>query len=143
MEELKRKFMETIARFGGDARRYDIDRPLTLINNYGNDIVMITAICHEEEGALIAQTNNEVEAIYRFNFESMICIMEHDKRYADPDGSHMASDLLTDILGPLLNDNRLFAWVNRPIRIDTTIKPPRNIKDLRVNLEEEFEDDDE
>lgn len=142
MKEIKRLFMSTIAHFCGDETNYDIDQPITLINNYGSDVVIINAVCNEDEGIIIAQTNNEVEAIYRFNFESMICIMEHDKRYADPDGSHMASDLLTDILGPLLNDNRLFAWVNRPIRIDTTIKPPKNIKDLRINLEE-FEDDDE
>ena len=64
MEELKRKFMETIARFGGDATRYDIDQPITLINNYGSNIVIITAVCHEDEGIIIAQTNNEVEAIY-------------------------------------------------------------------------------
>ena len=131
MEELKRKFMETIARFGGDATRYDIDQPITLINNYGSNIVII-----------IAQTNNEVEAIYRFNFEARICVMEKDIYYTDPECDHIASNVLSDILGPLLNDNRVFTWVNRPIRIDTSYTP-KNIKDLRVNLEEEFEDDDE
>ena len=142
MEELKRKFMETIARFGGDATRYDIDQPITLINNYGSNIVIITAVCHEDEGIIIAQTNNEVEAIYRFNFEARICVMEHDVRFADPDKPRPASDVLTDILGRLLNDDRMFTWVNRPIKIDTTITPPRHIKDLRINLEE-FEDDNE
>lgn len=142
MEELKRKFMETIADFGGDATRYDIDQPITLINNYGSNIVIITAVCHEDEGIIIAQTNNEVEAIYRFNFEARICVMEKDNYYTDPECDHIASNVLSDILGPLLNDNRVFTWVNRPIRIDTSYTP-KNIKDLRVNLEEEFEDDDE
>ena len=140
-EEIKKLFIDAVAGFCDRGVRYDDDHA-EFTTTIDDDVVRITATCSDDKGIIIASSNNEVEAVYRFNFEARVCIMDRDIRFTDPESPHLASSMLTDILGPLLNDDKLFTWLNRPVRVDLTVNA-RPIKELNLaTMLREMEEDD-
>lgn len=142
-EEIKKLFIDAVAGFCSRGVKHDDDHA-EFITTVDDDVVRITATCSDDKGIIIASSNNKIEAVYRFNFEARVCIMDRDIRFTDPESPHLASSVLTDILGPLLNDDKLFTWLNRPVRVDLTVNA-RPIKELNLStmLREMEEDDNE